>query len=171
MCGANPNLPKAVNQAKCMGIVAFVFSIFSLIGFLISVPGAIGGLITIVASSILMCCGPKPGDNNTKLLACFVMFILGGILHILGALLCIIWYIGLVADADEWCDDWCSVDTWYQTAEQCCEDHKAIVIGWSSVLVIPNVVINVIALIFELIAAAKCWSGKKEMTKGITPAA
>ena len=159
MCGSNPNLPKAANQAKCMAIGAFVMSILSLIGFLISVPGAIGGLLSIVAASILMCCGPKPGDPATKLTACFVLFIFGAVLHLLGALLCIIWYIGVVSDADDWCENWCT-DSWYQTEEECCSDHRDAVIGWVSVLVIPNVIINVLAVCFEIPAIIFCWKAK-----------
>ena len=53
MCSDNPELPPEANKAKCFVIAPFVFSIFSMIGFLGGIPGVIAAIAGINFRSTL----------------------------------------------------------------------------------------------------------------------
>ena len=62
MCGSNPEVAPEVNKAKCFAGCALGFGIVTLLGF--GIPGgalvsSIGGLLGLIAGSMLCCCGPK----------------------------------------------------------------------------------------------------------------
>jgi len=85
MCSTDPNLPKQSKTAHCACIAAFIFSIFSMIGFGAGITGIIGavcGILACVACSIIMCCGPKPGQGGGKYMAAFVLLLIGGLVQI-----------------------------------------------------------------------------------------
>ena len=119
MCGSNPELAPEVNKAKCIAGNVLGFGIVTLLGF--AVPGgggilpSIGGLLGLIAGSILCCCGPKTkGTGGGQHMAAAVLGILAAILHIVGAILVIVAIIavntavagasGAVSSA---CDDAC----------------------------------------------------------------
>jgi len=109
MCSDDPNLGPAANKAKCHAIACFVFSIFSLLGFA-SPPagsvGAVGGLLACIASSILMCCGPKAGEGGQKFLTAGVLLLIGGIIQLIMFAVIIVLMIMVLTAVHEnaWCD-------------------------------------------------------------------
>jgi hypothetical protein len=85
MCSTDPNLPKESRTAKCCCIAAFVFSIFSMIGFGAGTSGIIGaicGILACIACSMIMCCGPTPGEGGGKYMGAFVLLLIAGIVQI-----------------------------------------------------------------------------------------
>ena len=97
MCGSNPELAPEVNKAKCIAGNVLGFGIVTLLGF--GIPGgalvsSIGGLLGLIAGSMLCCCGPKEaGKGACTHTAAMVMCILGAICHLIGSLWLIIWYV------------------------------------------------------------------------------
>jgi len=85
MCKDNVNLPKEANKAKCFVIACFVFSLFSMIGFGASWPGAIGavcGILACIGSSIVMCCAPASAqEGGGKFTAAGVLLLISGIIQ------------------------------------------------------------------------------------------
>ena len=59
MC-SNPQLSAAVNSAKCASVGALLAGILACLGFLVGGwLAGIGGILGIIASSMLLCCGPS----------------------------------------------------------------------------------------------------------------
>ena len=110
MCGSNPELSPEVNSAKCLAGAVLAFGIITLLGFGIPPGGivsALGGLLSLIAGSIICCCGPKArGEGNGQLMAGAVLAIIGGVFHAIGAILCIVFIIlANVATASATSDD------------------------------------------------------------------
>jgi hypothetical protein len=110
MCGSNPELSPEVNSAKCLAGAVLAFGVITLLGFGIPPGGivsALGGLLSLIAGSIICCCGPKArGEGNGQLMAGAVLAILGGVFHAIGAILCIVFIIlANVATASATSDD------------------------------------------------------------------
>jgi len=111
MCSDNPNLPKEANKAKCFVISCLVFSIFSVLGFGLWIPGiigAIGGIIACVASSIIICCGPKGVEEGSgKFTAASVMLFISGIIQLIMGIVVIVWMIRTLDDVNDDDENWC----------------------------------------------------------------
>lgn len=92
MCGSNAHWTAKANHARCIAIATLVFAILSLICFAVSgiVSGA-GSVISIVACSLLICCGPAaPGIGaGFKFKFTSVLALLSFILHVTGVVLMI----------------------------------------------------------------------------------
>jgi hypothetical protein len=179
MCSSDPALPKEVKCAKCMGIAIFVFAIFSMIGFIGgAIAGGVAGIMACVASSILMCCGPKAdGTGAGKELAAAILYILAGIVHFVGAVLGLLWYFALAEDVKKHCDDLCkdwetqyNWDTWqeYESRAECdaqydqtCKDYESTTLGFLAILIFPTVGFCVVCGILEIIGAVLCFKAKK----------
>ena len=102
MCGSNPEVAPEVNKAKCFAGCALGFGIVTLLGF--GVPGggwvsSIGGLLGLIAGSMLCCCGPKSkGQGGGLHRAAAVLAILSTICYLVGAILCVVAIIRINAD-------------------------------------------------------------------------
>lgn len=111
MCKDNVNLPKEANKAKCFVISCFVFSIFSLIGFGASWPGAIGaacGILACIGSSILMCCAPATTqEGGGKFLAAAVLLLIAGIIQLIMSVTVLGFMIAILNEVNEssYCKD------------------------------------------------------------------
>ena len=94
MCGSNPEVAPEVNKAKCFAGCALGFGIVTLLGF--GVPGggwvsSIGGLLGLIAGSMLCCCGPKsPGQGGGIHIAAAVLGIISSVCYLVGTILCIV---------------------------------------------------------------------------------
>ena len=65
MCGATPAWTPKANSAKCIGIGVLVMSILGLVCIVFFPYGwisLIGCILTIIASSLIICCGPREGS-------------------------------------------------------------------------------------------------------------
>ena len=59
MCN-NPELSAAVNSAKCASVGALIAGIAACLGFVVGGwLAGIGGILGLIASSMLLCCGPQ----------------------------------------------------------------------------------------------------------------
>jgi len=111
MCSDNPNLPKEANKAKCFVIACFVFSFFSMLGFVAGITGVIGaicGILACVAASILMCCAPKSADEGSgNFTAAMVMLLIAGIVQIICGFAVIAWIVAALNETNKssYCDD------------------------------------------------------------------
>ena len=94
MCGSNPEVAPEVNKAKCFAGCALGFGIVTLLGF--GIPGgalvsSIGGLLGLIAGSMLCCCGPKsPGQGGGIHIAAAVLGIISSVCYLVGTILCIV---------------------------------------------------------------------------------
>ena len=83
------------------------------------------------------CCGPKAdGTGAGKELAATILYILAGIVHFVGAVLALLWYLALAEDVKKHCDDLCKdweTDWWaeYESRAECdayydqtCKDYE-----------------------------------------------
>lgn len=135
MCSSDPNLPKEAQKAKCFVISCFVFSIFSMVGFGAGTTGLIGGIMGIlacVASSILMCCPPKPEDGGCKFMAAAVLLLIAGIVQIIMAILIVVALIAVVGAVKSVATDYCSDMTECATDDSGtdCNDGVFYTSGW-----------------------------------------
>eukprot|EP00308_Calcidiscus_leptoporus_P025276 CAMPEP_0119352746 /NCGR_PEP_ID=MMETSP1334-20130426/1984_1 /TAXON_ID=127549 /ORGANISM="Calcidiscus leptoporus, Strain RCC1130" /LENGTH=318 /DNA_ID=CAMNT_0007365853 /DNA_START=25 /DNA_END=977 /DNA_ORIENTATION=- len=95
MCCSDPALSKHANTAKCLGVGILIFGIITLLGF--GIPpyvGAIGGLVAVIGSSLLICCGPRAGVRFNYGPAIFLLGV-ATVLHLVGAICWINWYINI----------------------------------------------------------------------------
>jgi len=111
MCSDNPNLPKEANKAKCFVIACFVFSFFSMLGFVAGITGVIGaicGILACVAASILMCCAPKSADEGAvKFTTAMALLLIAGIGQFCCGIAVIAWMVAALNKTNEssWCTD------------------------------------------------------------------
>jgi len=148
MCSDNSNLPKEANKAKCFVIACFVFSFFSMLGFVAGITGVIGaicGILACVAASILMCCAPKSADEGAgKFTTAMVMLLIAGIVQIICGFAVIAWMVAALNETNKssYCDDRyveCTTDSdgtvcagsdsWYGADAMChkeCYDNAAL---------------------------------------------
>ena len=109
--------------------------------------GGIGGILTLVGTSIVICCqGGKPNGH----MACAVLCVLGGICHTTGAGW--LWYVYAqtqqVADAIG--------DSFSDSSEIAAAAIADAVVSWANILIIPTAVIQTIAFIFDMVSVILC---------------
>lgn len=154
MCGSDPNLAPQTNSAKCWSIPIMIFAIISCIGFL---GGAwvqgIGGVLGLVASSMLICCGPKAaGEGGGMTQGAMILYVLGAIAEILGAVLGLLAYFALV-------------DTYTTTcggSEQCLN----LAVGITAIIIFPSVALGIVAGVLQLVGAFKAFKSKQAIDAG-----
>ena len=118
MCGSSPEVAPEVNKAKCFAGCALGFGIVTLLGF--GVPGggwvsSIGGLLGLIAGSMLCCCGPKSkGQGGGIHIAAAVLAIISTICYLVGAILCVVAIITINAEVNDSIGD--------ETCKQNCDD-------------------------------------------------
>lgn len=92
MCGSNAHWTSKANHARCIAIATLIFAILSLICFVVSgFVSGVGSVISIIACSLLICCGPPaPGIGaGFKFKLTSFLALLSFILHVVGIVLMI----------------------------------------------------------------------------------
>ena len=118
MCGSDPSVAPEVNKAKCFAGCALGFGIVTLLGF--GIPGgalvsSIGGLLGLIAGSMLCCCGPKsPGQGGGIHIAAAVLGIISSVCYLVGTILCIVVIIQVNTEVNDAIGD--------ETCKQNCDD-------------------------------------------------
>ena len=83
MCCQNPKNSAIVKKANCLAIITLIFGIITLIGIAFyPFIGGVGGLFTVIGTSIVICCQGGKASGQT---ACAVLCILGALCHATGA--------------------------------------------------------------------------------------
>lgn len=144
-----------------------VFSIISCIGFL---GGAwvqgIGGVLGLVASSMLICCGPKAaGEGGGMTQGAMILYILGAIAEILGAVLGLLAYFALVDSYKTGCDynmDG-TIESGTYPDEQGCMD---LLVGFTAVIIFPSVALGIVAGVLQLVGAFMAFKSKQAIAAG-----
>ena len=102
MCGSNANVPPQVNTAKCWSIPVMVFAIISCMGLPVGLVvwpcliSGVGGIVALVGSSILICCGPSDASAGAgKMMAGFILMLIGAICELGGAIAGLIFNVWL----------------------------------------------------------------------------
>ena len=147
--------PPEVTSAKCWSIVALVFSIIALVGFIAGGwVQVIGGLLACIGLSILICCGLKDGSAaGKKAMAGFVLMLLGAITEIVGAVLGLILYFGTVTRCGQ---EVCVMQgTPYETCVTPAQSAIDTCIGFLSIIIWPSIIIGGVSGIITLVAAVK----------------
>jgi hypothetical protein len=73
MCGKNEGWPDKANHAKNLAIAVLVFGVLSCVG--ISAGewlGGVGGILSVVASSMIICCAPPQAGPGKVSASCHV---------------------------------------------------------------------------------------------------
>merc|ERR1711998_654032 len=59
MCCQNAALSNEQNSARCWSVPMLIFGILGCLGFIVSAwTAGAGGILSIIASSLVLCCGP-----------------------------------------------------------------------------------------------------------------
>ena len=187
MCGSNPEVAPEVNKAKCFAGCALGFGIVTLLGF--GVPGggwvsSIGGLLGLIAGSMLCCCGPKsPGQGGGIHIAAAVLGIISSVCYLVGTILCIVVIIQVnteVNDAigDDACKQNCddadpSSYSEYYTVQDCkdfCDSElvdgiqdlaTTATLVFTLALGVPTIIFSLIALGLQIPMIVFCFKAKK----------
>ena len=146
------------NQAKCWAIPAMVFAILSCIGFIGNawIQG-IGGILALIASSMIICCDAAKAAG--KLQACFVLFILGGIIEIVGGIVAVILFFSWKAGIEEGCQIYGTSGVHYDN----CVNTMVGIVG---AIIWPSVGLAVVSGVLILIAGVKANAAKGALLKG-----
>ena len=184
MCGSNPEVAPEVNKSKCFAGCALGFGIVTLLGF--GIPGgalvsSIGGLLGLIAGSMLCCCGPKSkGQGGGIHIAAAVLAIISTVCYLVGAILCVVAIITINAEVnDSVSDDACKTqcETTYQSMPdyiQTCKDNcdsefvnavqDTVATGTLVVtlaLGVPTIIFSLIALGLQIPMIVFCFKAKK----------
>ena len=157
-------VPPQTNSAKCWSIAILVLSIISCLAFVVNaVLQGIGGILGVVGSSILICCGPKKeSDASGSTLAAAILFATGAGLELVGAILGITAYLSLVQTYINLCDG-DSSGSIEAGGEQSCMD---ILTGFTGIFIWPTVIIGGAAGILQLVGAVFAWKSKQALDSG-----
>lgn len=143
MCNKG-DLPKEAKSANCAAIATFIFSVITLIGFLIPpYIGAAGGLLACIGTSIVMCCAGGKASGHT---AAMVLCILGAICHLVGGGLVMYSYATVMAVTSG-------------------SASSAAVQGWISAIYLPTAIIQLVAGILDIVSAALCGKAMSALKK------
>lgn len=143
MCEGNPNLPPEAKTAKCLCIPVLVLAIISTSSIFMFPAGllmCVSGILGIVGTSIVICCGPSnPGEGSGKLKCCAILCIIAAVFHLIGLILMIVVYAVACAETERtWGGGSCAVYT-----------------GWLIIIIIDGL-ISVGAGVLEVVCAVKC---------------
>ena len=168
MCGSNANVPPQVNTAKCWSIPVMVFAIISCMGLPVGLVvwpcliSGVGGIVALVGSSILICCGPSDASAGAgKMMAGFILMLIGAICELGGAIAGLIVYFSVVAQARASCGmmNEATPAAW----EQACIDNFT---GIAGIFIFPGVGLGVLTGILALVAAIMSKQGHAAMLAG-----
>ena len=168
MCGSNANVPPQVNTAKCWSIPVMVFAIISILNMPVGVVvwpcliTGVGGIVALVGSSILICCGPSDASAGAgKMMAGFILMLIGAICELGGAIAGLIVYFSVVAQARITCN---IVDgETPNVLEQHCMN---VITGIAGILIFPSVGISALTGVLALVAAIMSKQGHAAMLAG-----
>jgi len=140
-----------------------VFGVFGCVGFAVQAWSAgAGGAIAIVASSLVLCCGPsEPGKSQGMYVAAAVLTAITAIISVVDIVLSsftIHWVLQL-KDSDG-----CQHAT-EPNARAICEAHGAAVFGWLAYFLIALVVVIAIALSIQVVCLYKFIKAAKSVHK------
>ena len=168
MCGSNANVPPQVNTAKCWSIPVMVFAIISILNLPVGLVvwpcliSGVGGIVALVGSSILICCGPSDASAGAgKMMAGFVLMLIGAICALGGSIAGLINYFSIVAQARISCG---IVDgETPNILEQHCMD---VITGIAGILIFPGVGLGGLTGALALVAAIMSKQGHAAMLAG-----
>jgi len=142
MCCQNPNNSAIVKKANCLAIITFIFGLITMIG-IVFYPfiGGVGGIFTVVGTSIVMCC---QGDKSAGHLVCAVLCILGAVCHATGAGW--LWYL--------------YVETLRAASATAIADAVA---SWASILIVPTAAIQTLAFVFDMVSVIYCFKARPDL--------
>lgn len=157
-------VPPQTNSAKCWSIAILLLSIISCLAFVVNaLLQGIGGILGVVGSSILICCGPKKeSDASGSTLAAAILFATGAGLELVGAILGITAYLSLVQTYIGLCDA-DSSGSIEAGGEQSCMDFLT---GFTGIFIWPTVIIGGAAGILQLVGAVFAWKSKQALDSG-----
>ena len=129
--------------AKCICIPVLVLAIISTSSIFMFPAGllmCVSGILGIVGTSIVICCGPSnPGEGSGKLKCCAILCIIAAVFHLIGLILMIVVYAVACAETERtWGGGSCAVYT-----------------GWLIIIIIDGL-ISVGAGVLEVVCAVKC---------------
>jgi hypothetical protein len=130
-----------------------VASILACIGFLAGgALAGVGGILGLVASGMLVCCGPiAKGQGKGQHTAAFVMFLLAAILSAIGLILALTAYLDLATRADAFCA--------YSMDSSC----QSTFMGLVALLIWPSLVLAGLAVIMDIWATVKTFGAMKQI--------
>lgn len=144
-----------------------IFAIISCIGF---VGGAwiqgIGGVLGLIGSSLLICCGPSSsGQGGGIMLAALILYIIGALAEIIGAIVGLIAYLGLAAQYTLMCDydSSGSIESGGIPSEQDCMNT---LLGLTAIFIFPAVIVGFVAGVLQIVGAVMAWKAKKAIEGG-----
>ena len=97
MCSSD-TVSKEVNRAKCASIGALICGILACLGFAANGwLAGIGGILAIIASSMLICCGPTArGQGKCMHKASFILYSIATIACAVGIILALVAYFQIL---------------------------------------------------------------------------
>ena len=156
MCGKNENVSQQVNAAKCASVGALVCGILACLGFLVGGwLAAIGGILAIIASGMLVCCGPTAkGAGKGKHTAALVLYLIGALLCVIGAIVAITTYFAVSESAQVTC-----ASSSYGGNDKASTDACVnLILGLSAILIWPAVVLAVFSAAMSTWGAVSAFS-------------
>ena len=121
-------------------LVLAIISTSSIFMFPAGLLMCVSGILGIVGTSIVICCGPSnPGEGSGKLKCCAILCIIAAVFHLIGLILMIVVYAVACAETERtWGGGSCAVYT-----------------GWLIIIIIDGL-ISVGAGVLEVVCAVKC---------------
>ena len=132
--------PRAASHISCLSL-----------SLSLCVPQGIGGILGLIACSIQVCCGPTKNSPNEagKETAAGVLYILGAICEIGGAILGLLIFLGIQAAAVESCPN-----SWGWLSQDSVDACVSTTVGLTAILIFPSVGLGVIAGALQVLHAA-----------------
>ena len=143
--GPGVHVQQAAQQATTRSLSHLVpLSLF------VCVPQGIGGILGLIACSIQICCGPTKNAPNEagKETAAGVLYILGAICEIGGAVLGLLIFLGIRAAAVESC-----TASWGWLSQNSVDECVSVSVGLTAILIFPSVGLGVIAGALQVVSA------------------
>ena len=100
MCSSDL-VSKEVNSAKCASIGALTCGILACLGFFVGGwPAGVGGILAIIASSMLLCCGPTArGQGKDMHMASWILYLIGAVACAGGIIVALVAYFAVLDSA------------------------------------------------------------------------
>lgn len=200
MCQGSPFLTPKARTARGMGIAVLTLAIIGgLVEFIGSAIygwlGGIAGILAIVASSMVVCCGPTQGGPGTgaKYKCAGWVAVVAAILAFAGAIAAIAVIITIRTAGDEVClEEWCGSGKWqdvncatdtvkycsseaeckqFETSQAVCDEIAGYVSAWVLAIAWPVIVFSFINFILDTLFAVYCFQAAPQMEAAPPPAA